>query len=693
MLSRCLVVLVCSVWLRGGGPPAPLLSVLAAPILASASAVEDLSLYLELAAAQPVAEGVAALEQAAKLAREGNEPAAVAAYERTAVAAPGLADWAHALAADAASTQGDTAVVRRLLGKAEPGLARDWGWRARVRAHRVAGDLGRAAEIARAASDSLDDAALQAEAARQAAEIALLARDTAAAVPQFRRAITLAPLTSAALDAARRLSSLNGLTAEDHGRIGRLYLRHGNIDRGIAGVDRFVANRGGTAEERALARLEAGRALFNARRYADAERRLLALGEESAHAAIAAEALLLAGRAQYRARRVDAAKATYASTARRYPGQRGTSDALFLLGDLEHDAGRLAVARSHYQAAIAAYPSGDEAARAAMRLGGIAFAARDVTAAVRIFEDYRSVHEAGSKYVQATYWAGRAYLELGDTALGNERLREARLLDPASYYGVRATELLGANWREALAPAPEVDDRTLVEATGAIRRLEILSRVGLESAHAFETQRVKQHFGGRPAALCMLAETLHARDETLAAVRLGREIARNEGGWNEWLLRIVYPFPFKDEIVREARRRGVDPYLAAGLIRQESLFNPGAVSSAGAVGLMQVMPRTGQALGRTEGVGTVTARLLRTPDLNIRLGMRYLADMLDRYSGSIPYVLAAYNAGPSRVSRWRQLPEADDPDLFAERIPFEETRDYVKVVQQNARIYRALYGE
>ncbi|MGH7578348.1 MAG: transglycosylase SLT domain-containing protein, partial [Longimicrobiales bacterium] len=574
----------------------------------------------------------------------------------------------------------------------EPDLAREWGWRSRVRAYRAAGDLSSARRLARAvSSDSLDDSAHRAEAARFAGEIALLERDTAAAIRELRRAMDLAPYATAAVDAARRLSDLRPLTPEDRGMIGRLYLRHGNLDRGIAGVDAFVKAGGGTAEERAAALLDARRALFNARRYTEAERRLLALGEASDHPAIAAEALLLAGRAQYRLGRVDAAKSTFASAARRYPGQRGTSEALFLLGDLEHDAGRLTAAREHYHAAIEAYPTGDDAARAAMRLGGIAFAAGDASGAARIFEAYRSVDESDPAYQQATYWAGRSYLALGDTALGNERLRETWTLDPASYYGLQAADRLGANWRDALAQTLEADDRTLIEATGAIRRLEILTQAGLERAAELEMDRVRRYFDARPAALCMLAETMHARDETLAAVRLGRDIARAAGAWSERVLRIVYPLPFKDLILREAERHGIDPFLAAGLIRQESLFDPRAVSGAGAIGLMQVMPRTGRALGRSEGLGNVTSRRLRTPDVNIRVGMRYLSDMLDHYSGNIPFVLAAYNAGPTRVARWRKLAEAYDADLFAERIPYAETRDYVKVVQQNARIYRALY--
>jgi soluble lytic murein transglycosylase len=137
----------------------------------------------------------------------------------------------------------------------------------------------------------------------------------------------------------------------------------------------------------------------------------------------------------------------------------------------------------------------------------------------------------------------------------------------------------------------------------------------------------------------------------------------------------------------------LDPYVVAGLIRQESLFNPVAVSPAGAIGLMQVMPATGRSLAQRVGIGTFNPEMLKQPETNVRLGTLFLADQMRRWNGHEPDVFAAYNAGPNRVVRWRQFPEHADEDLYAERIPFAETRDYVKKLRTNARIYRLLYAE
>jgi len=107
---------------------------------------------------------------------------------------------------------------------------------------------------------------------------------------------------------------------------------------------------------------------------------------------------------------------------------------------------------------------------------------------------------------------------------------------------------------------------------------------------------------------------------------------------------------------------------------------------------MQILPPTGRDLARRDGLKGFTASMLTDPAVNIRLGTLFMADLLQRHDGRLQYALAAYNAGPSRVSQWLRSPEPADPDLFAEQIPFAETRDYVRLVQQNARIYSALYG-
>jgi soluble lytic murein transglycosylase len=190
-----------------------------------------------------------------------------------------------------------------------------------------------------------------------------------------------------------------------------------------------------------------------------------------------------------------------------------------------------------------------------------------------------------------------------------------------------------------------------------------------------------------------LGNALNQRGRTVTGINLGWELRREGGPWDRRLLEVVYPFPYRDLVEREAREWGVDPLMFAALIRQESAFKADITSGAGAVGLMQVMPPTGTELARTHGPEGFEEHHLMTPEVNLHLGAAFYVDMSRRYGGDLPLVLSAYNAGPTRANRWRRYPEASDPPRFTERIPFDETRGYVKNVRRNLGVYHVLYGQ
>jgi soluble lytic murein transglycosylase len=159
---------------------------------------------------------------------------------------------------------------------------------------------------------------------------------------------------------------------------------------------------------------------------------------------------------------------------------------------------------------------------------------------------------------------------------------------------------------------------------------------------------------------------------------------------DEW--DVFYPLAYWDIITQESRARSLDPYQVAGLIRQETVFNPRAVSSARAYGLMQLLVPTAVTTARSAGVNrAITMDALFEPRLNIQLGTAYFKDQLDKY-GRIEYVAAAYNAGPGRVVQWRaSLPL--QMDEWQEAVPFRETRLYIQGVVRNTLQYRRLYDE
>jgi soluble lytic murein transglycosylase len=156
--------------------------------------------------------------------------------------------------------------------------------------------------------------------------------------------------------------------------------------------------------------------------------------------------------------------------------------------------------------------------------------------------------------------------------------------------------------------------------------------------------------------------------------------------------KILFPQQYWSSIEQEAAKNGLDPYMVASLIRQESEFNPGAISPANAFGLMQLLPSVGRSMAKEEGIHHFNEVELLNPETNIRLGTRYLKQTLDKFDGQAPYAFAAYNAGDSRVTDWQSIGKYHGMDEFVESIPFTETREYVQAILRNESIYRELNG-
>ncbi len=176
-----------------------------------------------------------------------------------------------------------------------------------------------------------------------------------------------------------------------------------------------------------------------------------------------------------------------------------------------------------------------------------------------------------------------------------------------------------------------------------------------------------------------------------AAVAAGLAVHQSMPAWNA---RLWYPLAHEKAINRDAARNGVDPALIAAVIWRESDFDAGATSPKGAVGLMQVMPTTASFIAGQDDPPPGSADALTDPEVNISYGSWYLRYLLDRHDGSVPAALAAYNAGPENLRKWRDLAAARGVDLrVPEDIPFEETRAYVRDVTDAWPRYREAYGD
>ena len=153
---------------------------------------------------------------------------------------------------------------------------------------------------------------------------------------------------------------------------------------------------------------------------------------------------------------------------------------------------------------------------------------------------------------------------------------------------------------------------------------------------------------------------------------------------NYKLIKFIFPFNYLELIKKNANN--LDPLIIISLVRQESAFNPDAISGVGAKGLMQLMPATARRFNNRVKVGHLV-----NPEINLAIGIKYLRQLITRFDGNLIYALASYNAGENRIDRWRkEIFRSDEPLSTIESIPFEETRNYVKLIYRNNFFYSLL---
>ena len=304
---------------------------------------------------------------------------------------------------------------------------------------------------------------------------------------------------------------------------------------------------------------------------------------------------------------------------------------------------------------------------------------------------------------QFLYFAGRSRERTGDPEGAAGLYREVFVGYQNSFYGRMAAERLEAMGRADDLANPLSEPHRLLEKFRVRRsaeaaRIEELYAAGYgERARDAALAAARRGLPDDSAFEAMRAWLLADDNKAVQAIQALRRAApfhtsaAGEALPDAWW-RILYPLNFEERIQERSDHWELDPYWVASLIRQESVFVPRTRSPVGARGLMQVMPATGRALARLEGVSYRTSRLY-DPGVSIRFGTRYLRQLLDRFAERPELALAGYNAGPHRVRDWTDMNMAIPAEVFIEEIPFTETRNYVKLIMRNEKIYRRLYPE
>jgi soluble lytic murein transglycosylase len=384
---------------------------------------------------------------------------------------------------------------------------------------------------------------------------------------------------------------------------------------------------------------------------------------------------------------------------------RWAEEALFAAGNYYWVALDRARAAGYYRRVLQHFPAGTNARVAHWRIAWAAHLEGSHEAAA-MFEEHVRAHPHSPSVPNALYWLGRLAERAGNVPHARNFYLALLARFPETYFGMEASRRMAAlgagpaNPAEAVPPVPPAQDlpplNAPVPAAAAAQwaRARALRSIAFDASAEFEL-RAAHAAASAPRLLVEAARAAFDAGRYPAAISAARqavpqlEARRVEDGPAE-IWRLVYPLPYAPAIEREAKRRGLDPMLIAGLIRQESTFQPDAVSRAGAVGLMQVVPTTGQRLARRLRL-PYSRRRLAQPEYNLRLGTAHLAVLLEQFP-ALEEALAAYNAGENRVAAWRTERAFAEPAEFVESIPFTETREYVMNVMRNAEVYRRLYG-
>ena len=348
-------------------------------------------------------------------------------------------------------------------------------------------------------------------------------------------------------------------------------------------------------------------------------------------------------------------------------------------------------------------PCSNYAPSAHWRAAWLTYRQGDYSKAAVLFDEQIANYPGGKEIPSALYWRARIYQDAeqspGKAAAYYQKLSETYL---HYYYAQLATERLAEMHGITPIDMPQLDGVHREEIPALtddvpeddvhVVRAKLLANAGLNEYITPEIRAAEgsDEWGGFAEAeiYASYGENFKAMHVMKKAISFYASASIDELPLAYW--HILFPQPYWSTIQSESAKNNLDPYMVASLIRQESEFNPGVVSHANAWGLMQLLPSVGKQMASEEGIRHFNENELLDPITNIRLGTKYLRQVLDQVGDKPEYAFAAYNAGLNRVTDWQAIGNYKGIDEFVESIPFTETRDYVQAIIRNEMIYREL---
>lgn len=529
---------------------------------------------------------------------------------------------------------------------------------------------------------------------------ALASGDRTKAAAAYLRLYYEFPLMDAATAAAPHISALQDVIvrtgyAADLGRAQMLFGARRYEEARSAYQDLQQQAEG---DDKELADLRLAECEFNLKRYAAARDGVRPYLE---HASRKAEARFFYLSALRELGQIDEYLTRTAALVAEFPESSWSEEALNNLASYYVVSDQDALAAQTFREMVEKFPTGARAERAAWKYGWWEYRNGEYQETVRVFEHAASTFPRSDFRPPYLYWAARAHQKLGDATQADARLRLVFTDYGHSYYGRLAERHLGrraglttsadraVRASRSTVAAPE---RELVPAEDVIR---LLLANGLYDDALNELRYAQRAWGGSTAIDATIAWVYHQTGDLRRAITLMRhaypQFLTGGQALPAEILQVIFPLAYWDSIKKYSANNRLDPFLVAALIAQESTFDPAIKSSANAWGLMQIVPSTGRRLARTAGIRRFSTAMLTNPDVNIRLGTLYYSQLVRQFGGTY-YALASYNAGESRIIRWKAERPGLEEDEFIDDIPFPETQNYVKRILGTAEDYRMLYG-
>jgi len=389
-----------------------------------------------------------------------------------------------------------------------------------------------------------------------------------------------------------------------------------------------------------------------------------------------------------------------------YPHSRWLEEALYSGGNMYLIKRDQVRATEEYAELVENFPHSVYAPSAHWHAAWLNYRMRRYPEAARLMDEQITNYSAGVEIPGALYWRGRMYEDVEHNlgqAINYYRALNASYVN--SYYAILGRQRLAVLGNQqtpeaapALASVRDVNDPHLTDALPEndphLIKARLLANAGLNEYIRPEIQLSATSAQWGALAEAEIYESFGEDTRALQAMKhsglpfFSLPVTEVPGVY--WQLE--FPRPYWEQIQSDSQANELDPYLTASLIRQESEFNPNAVSKANAWGLMQLLPSVGKSLAKKKGDKHFSANELLNPTTNLALGTADLRLSIDRYGGQVEYALAAYNAGDTPVRQWIAMNDYKDIPEWVESIPYTETREYVQSIMRNREMYRAIYG-